>query len=180
MNHLLLTSRAGSIRPGRRGFTMIEMIMVVMLIGLMTLFAVPMIRDGKPGNVHAAAVILRSDIERAQVMALAHPDQRIGIHFDDDGGGWQLVDADAPTAPLLDEINGNPIAIRLGHGRGQVAHGVLVDHSSLTGNVLVFDALGGLETPGPARQLTLRNESHETILKISSSTGWITIDRVEH
>ena len=161
----------------RHGFTMIEMIMVVMVIGLMALFAAPMIRDGRPGAVHSAAAILRSDLERAQIMAMAHPDQRIGILFDADGGGWQLVDADTPTTPLLDELNGSPISLRLGKGRGQVAHGVSLEHSGLTQDVLVFDALGGLEIPGPPKRVILRNESHEATLRINASTGWITIEK---
>ena len=159
---------------------MVEMVMVVMLIGLMALFAVPMIRNGQPGSVHAAAVILRSDIERAQVMALAHPDQRIAVRFDSDGGGWQLVDADSPDTPLLDEINGSPISLRLGNGRGQVAQGVQLESTGLSQDLLVFDALGGLEIPGPPRLLKLRNESHATTVRISASTGWITIEDGEN
>ena len=160
----------------RYGFTMLEMVMVIMVIGLMALFATPLIRNGQAGSVNAAAAMLRSDLERAQVMALAHPDLRIGVQFDADGGGWQLVDADAPSTPLLDEVNGSPISLRLGKGRGQVAYGVQLEHSTLPMNLLVFDALGGLETPGQPKLVTLRNEAHEATLKISASTGWITIE----
>lgn len=152
------------------------MLVVIMLLGTLALFAIPMIRDGSSGAVHAAATMLRSDLERAQVMALAHPDRRIGLRFDADGGGWQLVDADEPAAALLDEFNGQPIALRLGTGRGQVAQGVWLDPTGLNQDLLVFDTLGGLEIPGPPTLLRLRRDDHSAAVRISASTGWITID----
>ena len=159
----------------RRGFTLVEMVLVVGIMAIMAMFTIPMIQDGRSSGVKAAAGILQSDLERAQVMAMAHPDTRIGLQFDADGGGWKIVDADAPSTPLLDEFSGAPISIRLGQGRGQVAEGVQVQTSGVTGNLLVFGSLGGLETPGDSRLLTLRNEANEHTLRISPATGWITV-----
>ncbi|MEE2906949.1 MAG: prepilin-type N-terminal cleavage/methylation domain-containing protein [Planctomycetota bacterium] len=158
------------------GFTLMEMLLVVMVMSMLALFAIPMIRDGRPAAVHAAATMLRSDLERAQIMALAHPDQRIGLKFDTDGGGWHLVDADKPSIVLQDEFSGQPISLRMGTGRGQVAHGVQLDPTGLEQDLLVFDALGGLEVPGPPTLLRLRNDDHTAAVQISASTGWITIN----
>jgi len=162
-----------------RGFTLIEMVLVVGIMAIMAMFTIPMIQDGRSSGVKAAAGILQSDLERAQVMAMAHPDTRIGLQFDADGGGWKIVDADAPSTPLLDEFSGAPISIRLGQGRGQVAEGVQVQTAGLSGNLLVFGALGGLEIPGDPRLLKLHNESHERTLSISPATGWITVVEAE-
>ncbi|MCH2132978.1 MAG: prepilin-type N-terminal cleavage/methylation domain-containing protein [Phycisphaerales bacterium] len=160
----------------RAGFTFIEIMMVVMIMATMAMFAVPMIRSSNAGALDAAARLLRSDLERAQVTAMACPDRRIGLRFDQDGGGWQLVDADAPGVALRDEYSGQPISIRLGQGRGQVAADVRLDPTGLAGEMLVFDPLGGLENPGPPARLRLRSDENTAAVRISAATGWITID----
>ena len=162
-----------------RGFTLVELIVVVAIMATMAMFTIPMIQDGRSGGVKAAANILRSDLERAQVMAMARPDMRVGVQFDADGGGWRIINAEAPSTPLMDEINGTPISIRLGEGRGQVAEGVKVQTSGLTSGMLVFGSLGGLEIPGEPRILILQNESHEQMVSISPATGWITLVRTD-
>ena len=163
----------------RCGFTLVELVIVVGIMVIMAMFTFPMIQDGRSSGVKAATSILQSDLERAQVMAMAHPDTRIGIQFDSDGGGWKIVNADSPGSALLDEFSGSPISIRLGQARGQVAEGVQIQTTGLSGNLLVFGALGGLELPGDPRLLTLWNESHERTLQVSPATGWISIVQVE-
>tara|TARA_B100001059_G_scaffold197620_1_gene203142 strand:+ start:475 stop:1011 length:537 start_codon:yes stop_codon:yes gene_type:complete len=163
----------------RRAFTLVELMVVVAILMTMAMFTIPMIQDGRSSGVNAAAGILQSDLERAQVMAMSHPDKRVGLQIDADGGGWSIVDADFPSTPLLDEFSGAPISIRLGKGRGQVADGVQIQGDEASGNLLVFGALGGLELPGNPRLLTLRNESHERSLRVSPATGWISIVQVD-
>ena len=156
---------------GRPGFTLIELMVVVAILMTMAMFTIPMIQDGRSSGVNAAAGILQSDLERAQVMAMARPDTRVGLQIDADGGGWSIVDADSPSTPLLDEFTGSPISIRLGEGRGQVADGVRIQPDDASANLLVFGPLGGLEVPGNPRLLTVRNESNERTLSISPATG---------
>lgn len=164
---------------GRPGFTLIELMVVVAILMTMAMFTIPMIQDGRSSGVNAAAGILQSDLERAQVMAMARPDTRVGLQIDADGGGWSIVDADSPSTPLLDEFTGSPISIRLGEGRGQVADGVRIQPDDASANLLVFGPLGGLEVPGNPRLLTVRNESNERTLSISPATGWISLVQLD-
>jgi prepilin-type N-terminal cleavage/methylation domain-containing protein len=154
----------------RRGFTFIELMMVITLLAMLSIFAVPMNRDGSSLRVKAAATLLRSDLERAQIMAIAHPDQRIGLQLD--ASGWSLVDADAAGPPLRDEFTGYPITLTLGSGRGQFAQGVQLESSEL----VIFNPLGGLWQPGPTKRLLLRCNDDTAVVRISPSTGWISID----
>ena len=159
-----------------RAFTMIELLLVLAILASMAMLTIPMARDHDSTSVEAAASILRSDLERAQSMAMAYPDRRIGLRIDDDGRGWSLVDAREPTTPLLDEFSGQPVKIRLGKGRGQVAPNVEVE-ADLNDSLLVFDSLGGLENPGPPVILQLNRAEKTASVRVSSSTGWISIVR---
>ena len=85
-----------------------------------------------------------------------------------------MIDAQAPDSPLLDEFSGQPVAIRLGVGRGQAAPDVEVT-TPLSDNLLVFDSLGGLENPGPPVILQLDLAGKSESIRVSSSTGWISI-----
>ena len=158
----------------RKAFTMIELMLVLAILATMAMLTIPMVRDHDATSVQAAASILRSDLERAQSMAMAYPDRRIGLRFDDDGRGWSLIDAEAPSTPLLDEFSGQPVSIRLGVGRGHVAPDVEV-HAGLNDSLLVFDSLGGLENPGPPVILQLNRATQTASVRVSSSTGWISI-----
>ena len=171
VNHYDRTSRGM-----RKAFTMIELMLVLAILATMAMLTIPMVRDQDANSVQAAASILRSDLERAQSMAMAYPDRRIGLRFDDDGRGWSLIDAEVPGTPLLDEFSGQPVAIRLGIGRGQVAQDVEID-SLLNDHLLVFDSLGGLENPGPPVILQLNRSEQTASVRVSSSTGWISIQR---
>ena len=160
----------------REAFTMIELMLVLAILATMAMLTIPMTRDHDSTSVQAAASILRSDLERAQSMAMAYPDRRIGLRFDDDGRGWSLVDAQAPSTPLLDEFSGQPVTIRLGKGRGHVAPDVEIQ-ASLNDSLIVFDSLGGLENPGPPVILQLNRAEQTASVHVSSSTGWISIVR---
>ena len=160
----------------RQAFTMIELMLVLAVLASMAMLVIPMARDQHATSVQSAASILRSDLERAQSMAMAYPDRRIGLRFDDDGHGWSLIDAQSPDSPLLDEFSGQPVSIRLGVGRGQAAPDVEVT-TPLSDNLLIFDSLGGLENPGPPVILELDLAGKSASIRVSSSTGWISITR---
>ena len=158
-----------------RAFTLVELLMVITISSMMTMLAVPLMSSGNAAAVRVAARILQSDLERAQLMAVAHPDRRIGLRIDDDGGGWSLVDVAAPDQPLSDDVTEKPIRLRFGRGRGQAVVTVHVE-TTWHGGIVEFDHLGGLATPGPPLQIRLEDGPHSSTLRISASTGWISID----
>jgi prepilin-type N-terminal cleavage/methylation domain-containing protein len=161
-----------------RGFTLLELMLVLGVLALVAALVMPMSVQGDSVTVNATARLLSSDLEHAQMLALSRPDRRIALAVDADGRGWRIVDADAPTVALVDTIDashqGRTLAVRCGEGRAALAIDALV---SPTGTMIVFDPLGGLETPGgPARELRVEVRDATRLVSVDPDTGFVNLD----
>ena len=70
----------------RKGFTFIEFIMVIMLIGIIAVYAAPRLSNVTDMETGAFADKLRSDIRYAQNLAMTR-NQRYRVYFNGSGGG---------------------------------------------------------------------------------------------
>ncbi len=89
----------------RRGFTLIEMLLVLTILSIIAGIVLPMALASSAGLADSTARLLWSDLEHAQVLAVARPNTRVALQVDADGLGWRLVDLNAPETPLLDAID---------------------------------------------------------------------------
>jgi len=160
-----------------RGFTLIELMLVVVIMAVVGALTLPTVIEQDDGAADAAARVLGSDLEHAQLLALARPDRRIGLSIDADGRGWQIVDADNPTTPLQDALDASDtprvLAVRCGEGRAAVATDASVEPA---GDIIVFDPLGGLEVPGGSdRVLTVSSGDAVRVVSVRPDTGFIAV-----
>ena len=161
----------------RRGFTLIEMLLVLTILSIIASIVLPMALASSAGLADSTARLLWSDLEHAQVLAIARPNTRVALQVDADGLGWRLVDLDAPGTPLLDAIddgyNARSLAVRFGHGRGAAYQDTTVGPA---GRAIVFDALGGLEIPGgPDQTLTVTGPLTTRIVVVNPDTGFVSV-----
>ena len=161
-------------RVTRRGFTFIEVMVSVTIMAIVAVLLVPLGTQRDQGRATAAVRLLASDLEHAQMLALSRPNVRVGVHIDDDGGGWSIVDADNIDIPLMDQFddghNGRTLHVRLGEGRAVVTGSTLV---SPAGQLLVFTPLGGLESGIPT--LKASADTATVNLNVNSDTGFASI-----
>jgi hypothetical protein len=122
----------------------------------------------------AASRVLASDIELAQVMTIAHPDNPVVVRFDADEPRYWLAYASAPETPIAREDNGDPYDVTFGVGRARSAAGVTFTLDQTPSNTLEFAAHGGLSdfTIAPAIRLACNTRGIQ--LAVSASTGSIT------
>ena len=157
----------------RRGFTLIELMVVVTIVAVAAAFIVPLARDEDRVRVMAAATVLASDIELAQVMTIAHPDDPVVVRFDADKNAYWLAYRDTPDDAMPHPDTGDLYEVVLGQGRAGSAAGVTMTIDKLPTNTLVFDESGGLIdfTETPLIQLSHGDQS--ITLAIAPMTGTV-------
>ena len=158
----------------RHGFTLAEIMVVTILVALAAVLALPQLGDDTRIRLVAAAAVLASDIEAAQMMTIASPDSPVVVRFDESGRKYWLAYAATPTTPLIRSDNGAKYAVSLGAGRAAGADGVTIAVADMPGNTLEFDAQGALTdfTVAPSIRLSLQNRWYQ--LDVSASTGTVT------
>jgi len=99
------------------GFTLVELLIVIVLLGIAAGLALPMLGDAKPLQLREAARLLAADIEFAQNESIAHGDDPRLITFDTAKNCYWIAPASAPDTPITDLVRQEPYLVTLGAGR---------------------------------------------------------------
>ncbi|HEV2293498.1 MAG TPA: prepilin-type N-terminal cleavage/methylation domain-containing protein [Tepidisphaeraceae bacterium] len=135
-----------------RGFTLIEILMVVVILGIASAIIAPQIGSRDDLKVRAAARVLISDLIYAQNLAISQQKQ-IYVKFDADAENYRLMDRAGPAG--LDSVIQNPITkdpfiTKLGPAGGSRMSDVRIQSAVFNGvdityspaQTLTFDELG--------------------------------------
>jgi prepilin-type N-terminal cleavage/methylation domain-containing protein len=174
------TRSVQSRRPSdsRLAFTLIEMLMVVAIISMLAILLVPSGRKDERLPLRAAAAVMVSDIELAQVLNVSNPKHPVVVRFDPARTRYWLARADSPNEPILRTGTDEPYLVVLGAGRAMAASGVRFAVDNAADNTLAFSPHGGLAEPGAQPRIRLRvagDAQYETRITIAPITGSITV-----
>jgi len=157
----------------RRAFTLIEVLVVITIIAVVGAIVLPRLTADDQIRLTAASSIIASDIELAQVMTIAYPEQPVVVVFDPPKSTYHLSYADDPATPLLRPGTNQPIEVTLGEGRAASAAGVTFELIEIPGNTLAFNAQGGVEDLSTKPYVVLKINGREIGLKIATTTGTV-------
>ncbi len=157
-----------------RAFTLLEIMVVVTIMAVVASVILPLAMKDTGLRLTAAAVVLRSDIELAQVMSVSYPNDPVVVVFDVEEGKYWLAFADDPGTPIYRADNGEPYEVVLGYGRTSSALGVELELTDVGDNTIEFDAQGALVDFTATPQITLNLDDESITLTISPTTGSIT------
>jgi prepilin-type N-terminal cleavage/methylation domain-containing protein len=73
------------------GFTLVEILVVVVILAIAAAMAVPMFSGAAGFQTQSAANMIAADLEYAKSMAISHQ-QQYGVVFDPDADSYQVVD----------------------------------------------------------------------------------------
>ena len=158
----------------RRGVTLIDLMMTITIIIVAGALVTPKLSDDTQLRLVAAAGLVTSDIELAQVMTISHPTDPVVVSFDPINDRYWLAYANAPGVPIPRSDNGRPYLVTFGQDRARSAIGVSLDLTQMKGNVLGFDAQGGIADISAQPVIRLLLGSSFIDLQIASTTGTIT------
>ena len=142
----------------RRGLTLLEMTVTMVILAIIAAIAVPLMGDDSHGRIGAATILIRDDLEQARFRTVADPENPLAFRIDDDMQGWQLIDP-LDSSRTITRDDGSPWVIRSGEGRGIGMLGVQFELSGTRQPTLEFDESGARIGGGPGRG---GEEGHET------------------
>lgn len=157
----------------RRGFTYIELMVTLTIIAVLTMVVLPSFRDNDRMRLMAGSQLLIADIETAQVMTIAVPDDPVVVRLDPDNNRYWLAYADDPETPITHASSGDPYLVTFGEGRASTASGVVLAVKDCPQNTIIFDSNGGLVdfTIAPTLTVSLGDDSIE--IMVAPTTGTI-------
>ena len=164
--------------PGiSRGFTLIELIIVIVIISIAALTAIPMMSSAASVQIRSAANMLTADLEYAKSMAISRG-QKFSVVFDKDTEKYWIEDQ-----------NGNVIAHPVKKGFDYVVDFQndsrlnkvdIVDADFDTTSEVKFDYLGspynGNSTPLNSGVISLQAGGTNTTVRVEAVTGFVLIE----
>jgi MSHA pilin protein MshC len=114
-----------------RGFTLLELVMVIVLLGIIAFYAAPRLGTVASANAGVFVDKLRADIRYAQDVAMTR-NKRVRVTIVS-ANAYSITDA--MGNPIVDPATGKNYVVTLGAG---ISFGVI----SFNGNYIEFDSLG--------------------------------------
>lgn len=162
-----------------RGYTLLEILIVVVLLGLASAVVIPQIGSTDVLRVQAAVRTLVADITFAQSDALARQQTR-AIVFDVAGNRYTLVEVPGNT---VDPVNNTMYSVDFNNSRK--FHNARLQAANFDGGAtLLFDELGGpiatpgATTPGAGGTVTISGSGSIFDVTVEAYTGRTTVVRV--
>ncbi len=180
--------RRGSRVRLRRGFTLLELLAVVTILGIAAAMLIPSMSETSILRVQAAVRTIVSDITFAQSDAVAFQERR-ALVFDVENSTYRLVqipgsviDVDLNTMYDPTKAGGRYIV----NFNDNVFGGARITGVNFDGgNTLIFDALGGPvadaagDEPSAGGTITVEGSGQTFQITIEAFTGRVTATRVE-
>jgi len=151
-----------------RGFTFIELLMVISIMAIAAIVVVPQIARSDTFEIQGAARALVSDLLYAQNEAIGRQAAR-RVVFDPTNDAYRLTDGANTTLPA--QWLGGSYQVALPETFPSVA----IDTVSFTNNTVTFDELG---SPSEGGTIDLTTGSKRYRITVTAFTGRVTVDEV--
>lgn len=175
-----MCNRPTTRRRPRRGYTLIEVLITVAIMGLAAAIVVPNMMQGGTLGVQAGARMIIADLLFAQNEAMAQQGER-RVVFDAAGNSYRVEKFDSAASAWVLEFN--PV---LGAPAGSANYevdfdddgrfsGVEIVSADFNGtNTVTFDDLGNPSSGGTVR---VRYEAAAYDIRVAAFTGRVTVER---
>lgn len=165
-----LSARASS---RRRGFTLAEMLVVLVIIGMIAAIAVPMLSSTGDLDTSAAARALTSDLDYAQNYAITHQ-TRVRVMFDTANNTYTLMEDPESGSPIIltHPVNKKPYVIAYATSSGLKT--VNLSTADFGGQAsITYDSLGAPDSGG---SVSVSVGSVTRQISVAAVTGKVTVN----
>jgi len=161
----------------RKGFTLVEVIIVVVILSIAAMMAIPMMSSAGSVQIRSAADAIAADLEYAKSMAISHQ-QNYGVVFDTIADSYKVVEYNDVT--YKDDIQGHPVKRGFPYtinfrsdSRLNKVDLVTANFDGGSANKIYFDYLGS--PLGNGGNITLQADGSIVIITVEPVTGFISI-----
>lgn len=162
----------------RRGFTLVEIMTVVIVMAIAAALAVPMLGNTSVTKLQGAASALVADLSYAQIESLAHSEDKRVVVFDNPNDTYHIALSSDTATPINNPTNKEPYLIDYGTGPAASLTGVTISSYDLDGDDLLgFGIYGGLDQATDAT-ITLACEGFSAIITVDPNTGESTVGNI--
>jgi prepilin-type N-terminal cleavage/methylation domain-containing protein len=165
-------------KHGRNGFTLVELIIVVVILSIAALMAVPMVSSAADMQVRSAANQIAAHLDYAKSMAITHQ-QSHSVVFDVSNEIYQVQDADGN---LIDHpVNPGSFVVDFSNTELDKVDITSADFDGDITRAITFDYLGspysGTDTTTPLNsgQIILQANDFSITVSVEPITGYVTI-----
>ncbi len=153
----------------KTGFTMIELMIVVVIIGIAAAMAVPMVSSAASFQIRSAGNIVAADLEYAKSLSISRG-RSYRVVFDPATESYQIQDPNgAAIAPP-----GRKSPTRF--GPGSQLNNVLISSANFGGaQTVTFDYLGSPQGLSAQGVVTLQAGNHTKTVTVEPITGFISV-----
>ncbi len=165
-------------RMRHAGYTMIEMIIVMVIMSIVAALAVPMFSGSIQTRLTGAAGVMMSDLAYAQIESITHEQRDAGgvgtqlrlVKFDIPGNCYHIATVSDPNTPITN-YNGEPYLQTFGQGKLQSFADVRLQSVSAGGDdELVFGLFGDIDQVNDA-VITLECQGVTLTVNIDATSG---------
>lgn len=163
----------------RHGFTMIELLIVVAILGIAAAIVVPMASSAGSMQLRAAANMVAADLEYAKSMSISRG-QRYAIVFDKNTETYRITDKDGVTISHPVRIR-SPFVVDF-RNDGRLSQVDIADVTFDGASAVSFDYLGSPgsgagSSPPPLNSGTITLQAGGVVksVKVEAVTGYISI-----
>jgi len=159
----------------RRAFSLINMLITVAVMAIVAAAIMPSIASGNQVGVTSAAYLLASDLEYAQSLSLASPEDPAALRVDPAAGAYWIARAASPDEPIMRSNGRDPYRVVLGEGDAAPARGVGIALTGAEDDTVAFDGFGRPTTLEDIA-VTLASPDGVRLVRIDADTGAVSID----
>ena len=145
----------------------------VTIIVVMAAMIIPNLPDDAQLRLIAGSRLLSSDLEMAQIMTIANPEEPIVVKFEPSLGRYWLAEADDVDTPIKRPGSTGAYLVEFGKGDARSASGVSMGLTGITDDTIAFSAQGGIEDFTSSPEIKLLHGTRWIKLTISPTTGSI-------
>jgi len=157
--------------PADRGFTLVELLTVVIVIGIAAALAVPMFSQTADSRLRGAGSMLVADAGFAQVESISHGDDLRLMVFDNAGDTYHIASVSDTATPITNPITKQPYLVDYSNAAANSLQGVTIDSYALDGDdELGFTVYGSLDQTTDAT-ITLECDGMTLTVTIDAETG---------
>ena len=155
-----------------QAFTMVEVLIVVVILGITASLAVPMFQDSATTQLREAASLVAADLDAARIDSLSHADDPRIVVFEPVARRYYVAGASDPATPVDNPFDHLPYRVTFGKGRATVLGQVGIGSVTVVGddNTVAFGVYGQLDQATPA-VIELTADGNRVTLTLDPATG---------